>query len=54
MSLRERIGGLWRRHRTLFWILHSVWVLTSGTLIVLFARERYHLVMWVMLFLALT
>ncbi len=54
MALRERIGRLWGRHRTLFWILHSAWVLTSGTLIVLFARERYHLVLWVMLFLALT
>jgi hypothetical protein len=53
MSFRERVGRLWRRHRTLFWILHSAWVLTSGTLIVLFARERYHLVLWVMVFLAL-
>lgn len=54
MMVRERIGRFWGRHRALFWMLHSAWVLTSGTLIVLFARERYHLVLWVMLFLALT
>jgi hypothetical protein len=44
---------LWRRHRTLFWVLHSAWALTAGTVIVLLARERYHLVLWVVLFLAL-
>jgi len=30
-----------------------VWALTAGIVIVLFARERYHLVLWVVLFLAL-
>jgi len=44
---------MWRRHRTLFWVLHSAWALTAGTVVVLLARERYHLVMWVVLFLAL-
>ena len=34
-------------------MLHSVWALTAGIVIVLFARERYHLVLWVVLFLAL-
>ena len=53
-SLRERAGRLWDRHRTLFWMLHSAWALTTGTVIVLVARERYHLVMWVALFLVLT
>ncbi|MCJ7629340.1 MAG: DUF5924 family protein [Longimicrobiales bacterium] len=53
MSLRERVARTWVRHRTLFWTLHSVWVLATGTLIVMFARERYHLVLWVVLFLAL-
>jgi hypothetical protein len=33
--------------------LHSAWALTAGTVIVLLARERYHLVLWVVLFLAL-
>jgi hypothetical protein len=35
-------------------MLHSAWALTTGTVVVVFARERYHLVLWVVLFLALT
>lgn len=54
LSLRERAGRLWGRHRTLFWMLHSAWALTSGTVVVLLAREHYHLVLWVVLFLAVT
>lgn len=34
-------------------MLHSAWALTAGTVIVLLARERYHLVLWVVLFLVL-
>ena len=34
-------------------MLHAAWALTAGTVIVLLARERYHLVLWVVLFLAL-
>jgi len=34
-------------------MLHSAWALAAGTVIVLLARERYHLVLWVVLFLAL-
>jgi hypothetical protein len=34
-------------------MLHSAWALVAGTVIVFFARERYHLVLWVVLFLAL-
>ena len=34
-------------------MLHSAWALIGGTVIVLLARERYHLVLWVVLFLAL-
>jgi hypothetical protein len=34
-------------------MLHSAWALIAGTVIVLLARERYHLVLWVVLFLAL-
>jgi len=34
-------------------MLHSAWALTAGTVIVLLARERYHLVLWVVIFLAL-
>jgi hypothetical protein len=51
---RERVIRFWSRHRSLFWMLHSAWALTVGTTIVLLARERYHLVLWVVLFLALT
>jgi hypothetical protein len=53
LSMSERVGVVWRRHRTLFWALHSGWALTAGTGIVLLARERYHLVLWVILFLTL-
>ncbi len=35
-------------------MLHSAWAITTGSVIVLLARERYHLVLWVVLFLALT
>ncbi len=35
-------------------MLHSAWALASGTVILLLARERYHLVPWVVLFLAVT
>lgn len=35
-------------------MLHSAWALTVGTFVVLAARERYHLVLWVVVFLALT
>ncbi len=48
------MAGYWTRHRRLFWMLHSAWALASGTLVVLFARGRYHFVPWVVLFLALT
>ncbi len=35
-------------------MLHSAWALASGIVVVLLARERYHLVPWVVLFLAVT
>jgi hypothetical protein len=50
---RERAGAFWARHRTLIWMLHSAWALTAGIIIVLLARERYHLVLWVVIALAL-
>jgi len=53
MSLRERAGRFWARHRTLLWMLHSAWALIAGTAIVLLAREHYHFVLWVVFFLAL-
>ncbi len=53
-SLRAAVAGFWARHRRLFWMLHSAWALASGTLVLVLARERYHFVPWVVLFLALT
>jgi hypothetical protein len=46
--------GFWRRHRTLFWTLHSGWALLTGIGVLLLARERYGFVPWVVAFLALT
>jgi hypothetical protein len=54
LSLRERAHRFWVRHRTWIWIVHTVWALLTGTAIVLLARERYHLVVWVLLVLPLT
>ncbi|MDX1493265.1 MAG: DUF5924 family protein [Longimicrobiales bacterium] len=53
-SPRHRFQAFWRRHRTLFWTLHSLWALATGVLVVWLARERYSFVPWVVLFLALT
>jgi len=54
LSFRERSGRFWARHRTLFWMLHSVWALATGVAVVLLARERYAFVPWVVVFLGLT
>lgn len=51
---RARAAAFWRRHRTLFWGLHSVWALATGVLVIFLARERYGFVPWVVLFLVLT
>lgn len=53
-SFRERSGRFWARHRTLFWMLHSVWALATGVAVVLLARERYAFVPWVVVFLGIT
>lgn len=54
LSFRERSGRFWARHRTLFWMLHSVWALATGVAVVLLARERYAFVPWVVVFLGAT
>ena len=51
---RDRIRNFWARHRSLFWMLHSAWALITGALIAWFSHERYQLVGWVALALALT
>jgi hypothetical protein len=38
----------------MFWMLHSAWALASGAAIAYLSHERYHLVGWVALALALT
>ncbi|HUP50842.1 MAG TPA: DUF5924 family protein [Longimicrobiales bacterium] len=50
----RRFWRFWKRHRTLFWTLHSVWALLTGIGVLLLARERYGFVPWVVAFLALT
>ncbi|MEZ5416054.1 MAG: DUF5924 family protein [Vicinamibacterales bacterium] len=54
---RERtrwVSESWRRHRRTFWILHSLWALATGTVVLWLAHERYGFVPWVVGFLALT
>jgi len=51
---RGRFRRFWRKHRTLFWTLHSVWALATGVAVIVLARERYGFVPWVLLFLGLT
>lgn len=53
-SLRARMSAFWRRHRTLFWSIHSVWALSTGVVVILLARERYGFVPWVVAFLGIT
>jgi hypothetical protein len=53
-GLIERAREFWARHRTTVWMLHSVWSVASGTAIVLLARERFDLIVWVALGLAAT
>lgn len=54
LTFRERSGRFWARHRTLFWMLHSVWALATGVVVVVLARERYSFVPWVIGFLGVT
>ncbi len=50
--LRERVARFWARHRTAVLFAHSAWALSGGIVVVVLAREHYHLVPWVVLFLA--
>lgn len=54
MSFRRRAAAFWGRHRSLFWMVHSVWALATGVVVLLLARERYAFVPWVVVFLGLT
>lgn len=50
----ERVDRLWRRHGQTFWILHSIWALATGLVVLWLAHERYGFVPWVVGFLLLT
>lgn len=54
LASSRRATELWRRHRRTFWILHSLWALASGSIVLWLAHERYGFVPWVVGFLALT
>jgi len=49
-----RLRRFWARHRTLFWWIHSAWALATGIAVLVFARERWGFVPWVVLFLGIT
>lgn len=53
-TLLQRAHRFWARHRTVFWILHSVWALATGVVVIVLARERYGFLPWVVGFMALT
>jgi hypothetical protein len=53
-SFRTRAHRFWGRHRKLFWMVHSVWGLATGVVVVILARERYAFVPWVIAFLSAT
>lgn len=50
----RRAAEFWRRHRRTFWILHSLWALATGILVLWLAHERYGFIRWVVGFLGLT
>lgn len=50
----ERLDRFWQRHGRTFWILHSIWALCTGVVVLWIAHERYDFVYWVVGFLALT
>ncbi|MEZ5316875.1 MAG: DUF5924 family protein [Vicinamibacterales bacterium] len=51
---RAWAADFWQRHRRTFWILHSLWALMTGTVVLWLAHERYGFVPWVVGFLGLT
>lgn len=54
LPLHRRMHRFWLRHRTLFWILHSVWALGTGVVVIFLAHERYGFLPWLMGFMLLT
>ncbi len=52
--LRRRLLGWYLRHRRVFWLLHSLWALATGVLVLVLAHERWGLAQWVVVFLGVT
>jgi hypothetical protein len=50
----DRLDRLWQRHGRSFWILHSIWALGTGSVVLWLAHERYAFVPWVVGCLMLT
>ena len=51
---RRRLFVLYERHRRIFWILHSLWALATGVLVLALAHNRWGLTQWVIVFLGVT
>lgn len=51
----RKILDSWKaRYSRLFWILHSIWALAMGALVLVLARERYGFLPWVAVLLGFT
>lgn len=50
----ERVRGLYLRHRRTFWIVHSVWALLTGCIVIVLAHRAWGFIPWVVTFLGLT
>lgn len=53
-SWRDRCYRLYERYRRTFWVLHSLWALATGLVVVVLAHERYDYAGWVLGFLVFT
>ena len=53
-GLSARVGALHQRYARPFWVLHSIWALLTGALVLVLAHNRYGYLPWVIAFLALT
>lgn len=51
---RDHVRRLYDRYGRLFWILHSLWALATGAVVLLLARRHWALLPWVGVFLGLT
>lgn len=51
---RQKAFDLYEKRRRAFWVLHSVWALATGLVVVVLAHESYHYGIWVLAFLVVT